>query len=68
MLLLAGVQAEVIRMDNDLQELREVIFGMLQAIAGLTVKILELEENQKNAGMYRVKSNEEVIKKMEAEK
>jgi hypothetical protein len=54
--------------NNDEQELREVIYGILQAIAGLTVKILELEENQKNAGMYRVKSNEEVIKKMEAEK
>ena len=55
-------------MDNDLQELREVIFGMLQAIAGLTAKILELEENQRNAGFYRIKSNEEVIKELEADK
>jgi len=54
--------------NNEEQELKEVIFGMLQAIAGLTAKILELEENQKNAGMYRVKSNEEVIKELEAEK
>jgi len=53
---------------NDEQELREVIYGMLQAIAGLTAKVLELEENQKKAGFYRIKSNEKVIKELEADK
>jgi len=47
-------------MDNDLQELREVIFGMLQAIAGLTAKVLELEENQKKTGMYEVYTNSKI--------
>ena len=55
-------------MDNDLQELKEVIFGMLQAIAGLTAKILELEENQRNAGFYRVKGSEEIIKELGGDK
>jgi hypothetical protein len=47
-------------MDNDLQELKEVIFGMLSAIAGLTAKILELEENQKKTGMYEVYTNSKI--------
>ena len=62
-------------MNNNEQEKIEVFLGIYTAIANLTVKILdlekeikELEENQKNAGMYRVKSNEEVIKELEADK
>jgi len=54
--------------NNEEQELREVIFGMLQAIAGLTAKVLELEENQKNAGFYRVKGSEEIIKELGGDK
>jgi hypothetical protein len=46
--------------NNEEQELKEVIFGMLQAIAGLTAKILELEENQKKTGMYEVYTNSKI--------
>jgi hypothetical protein len=47
-------------MDNDLQELREVMYGILQALAGLTAKVLELEENQKKIGMYEVYTNSKI--------
>ena len=46
--------------DNEEQELREVIMGMLKAIAGLTAKVLELEQSMKNAGFYKVYSDEEL--------
>jgi hypothetical protein len=49
--------------NNDEQEMKEVIMGMLKAIAGLTAKVLELEQSMKNAGFYKVKSNEELIEK-----
>jgi endonuclease III-like uncharacterized protein len=48
--------------NNDYEELREILLGVLKVVNELTVKVAQLEENMKKIGFYEIKSSDEIIK------
>jgi hypothetical protein len=52
------------------EKTREILMEFLDALAGLTAKVLELEEivNKLKPGLYEFKTNEEIVKAFKEEK
>ena len=49
------------------EKTREILMEFLEALAGLTAKILELEENQQKIGMYEEFTGKKIMETFKRE-